>query len=196
MDTNKIKNLLAEVKNGTKTEDEVSKEIMKDYGTAISNEQTKTSKAQENLNNLQKQLDDANNEIKSYKDMDIDSIKQSAADWEDKYNKLIQEQKDAKEKSIRDERVNEFFKDTKFSSEMAKKGIIAEFDKKDFKYDEESKSFLGANEWLNNLKEQDKGSFLSDVANPKFTTVPKAPTQSSTNDELRQIMGLGSKENK
>lgn len=196
MDTNKIKNLLAEVKNGTKTEDEVSKEIMKDYGTAISNEQTKTSKAQENLNSLQKQLDDANNEIKSYKDMDIDSIKQSAADWEDKYNKLIQEQKDAKEKSIRDERVNEFFKDTKFSSEMAKKGIIAEFDKKDFKYDEESKSFLGANEWLNNLKEQDKGSFLSDVANPKFTTVPKTPTQSSTNDELRQIMGLGSKENK
>ena len=196
MDTNKIKNLLAEVKNGTKTEDEVSKEIMKDYGTAISNEQAKTSKAQENLNNLQKQLDDANNEIKSYKDMDIDSIKQSAADWEDKYNKLIQEQKDAKEKSIRDERVNEFFKDTKFSSEMAKKGIIAEFDKKDFKYDEESKSFLGATEWLNNLKEQDKGSFLSDVANPKFTTVPKTPTQSSTNDELRQIMGLGSKENK
>ncbi len=196
MDTNKIKNLLAEVKNGTKTEDEVSKEIMKDYGTAISNEQTKTSKAQENLNNLQKQLDDANNEIKSYKDMDIDGIKQSAADWEDKYNKLIQEQKDAKEKSIRDERVNEFFKDTKFSSEMAKKGIIAEFDKKDFKYDEESKSFLGATEWLNNLKEQDKGSFLSDVANPKFTTVPKTPTQSSTNDELRQIMGLGSKENK
>ena len=194
MDTNKIKNLLAEVKNGTKTEDEVSKEIMKDYGTAISNEQTKTSKAQENLNNLQKQLDDANNEIKSYKDMDIDSIKQSAADWEDKYNKLIQEQKDAKEKSIRDERVNEFFKDTKFSSEMAKKGIIAEFDKKDFKYDEESKSFQGATEWLNNLKEQDKGSFLSDVANPKFTTVPKAPTQSSTNDELRQIMGLGNKE--
>lgn len=194
MDTNKIKNLLAEVKNGTKTEDEVSKEIMKDYGTAISNEQTKTSKAQENLNNLQKKLDDANNEIKSYKDMDIDSIKQSAADWEDKYNKLIQEQKDAKEKSIRDERVNEFFKDTKFSSEMAKKGIIAEFDKKDFKYDEESKSFQGATEWLNNLKEQDKGSFLSDVANPKFTTVPKAPTQSSTNDELRQIMGLGNKE--
>ncbi|MBR1386234.1 MAG: hypothetical protein IJ568_05350 [Bacilli bacterium] len=196
MDTNKIKNLLVEVKNGTKTEDEVSKEIMKDYGTAISNEQAKTSKAQENLNNLQKQLDDANNEIKSYKDMDIDSIKQSAADWEDKYNKLIQEQKDAKEKSIRDERVNEFFKDTKFSSEMAKKGIIAEFDKKDFKYDEETKSFQGATEWLNNLKEQDKGSFLSDVANPKFTTVPKAPTQSSTNDELRKIMGLGSKENK
>ena len=46
MDTNKIKNLLVEVKNGTKTEDEVSKEIMKDYGTDISNEQAQTSKAQ------------------------------------------------------------------------------------------------------------------------------------------------------
>ena len=126
--------------------------------------------------------------------MDIDSIKQSASDWETKYNELVANQKAEKEQNIKNERINEFFKDVKFSSEMAKSGVIAEFNKKDFKYDEETKSFQGANEWLNNLKEQDKGSFLSDVANPKFTTVPKAPSNTSTNDELRQIMGLSNKE--
>lgn len=194
MDTNKIMDLLKEVKNGTKSEEDVSKEIMKDYGTAISKEQSKIQKVQEDKNNLQKQLEDANNEIKSYKDMDIDSIKQSASDWENKYNELVANQKAEKEQSIKNERITEFFKDTKFSSEMAKAGVIAEFDKKDFKYDEETKSFQGATEWLNNLKESDKGSFLSDVANPKFTTPPSAPTNTKTNDELRQVMGLTNKE--
>ncbi len=194
MDTNKINSLLAEVKNGTKSEEEVSKEIMRDYGTAISKEQTKTQKVQEDKENLQKQLENANNEIKSYKDMDIDSIKKSATDWETKYNELVEQQKVEKEQSIKNERMNEFFKDTKFSSEMAKAGIMAEFNKKDFKYDEETKSFQGATEWLNNLKESDKGSFLSDVANPKFTTPPSAPTNTSTNDEIRKAMGLENKE--
>lgn len=196
MDTNKIKTLLTEVKNGTKTEEDASKEIMKDYGTAISNEQSKTAKVQEDLNNLQTQLDNANNEIKSYKDMDIDSIKKSASDWETKYNNLVEEQKKQKEESIRQERVNEFFKDTKFSSEMAKNGVISEFNKKEFKYDEETKSFQGATEWLNNLKESDKGSFLSDVANPRFTTTPQVPNSSSSMDELREAMGLPNEEKK
>lgn len=172
---------------GLELDKETIDTIMAEYGK-------NTQGLREERDTLKTQLDDANKEIQSYKDMDIDSIKKSATDWEDKYNKLIQEQKDAEEKSIRDERVKEFFKDTKFSSEMAKKGIIAEFDKKDFKYDEETKSFQGATEWLNNLKESDKGSFLSDVANPKFTTVPTAPTQTSTNDEIRKAMGLGNNE--
>ena len=35
-------------------------------------------------NGLETQLGEANNTIKSYKDMDIDGIKQSAADWGEK----------------------------------------------------------------------------------------------------------------
>ncbi len=151
-------------------------------------------KDKEEISKLKKQVEDANDEIKSYKDMDIDSIKKSATDWETKYNELVEQQKVEKEQSVKNERMNEFFKDTKFSSEMAKAGIMAEFNKKDFKYDEETKSFQGATEWLNNLKESDKGSFLSDVANPKFTTPPSAPTNTSTNDEIRKAMGLGNKE--
>ncbi len=38
------------------------------------------------LKGVKAQLDDANSTIQSYKDMDIDGIKQAAADWETKYN--------------------------------------------------------------------------------------------------------------
>lgn len=171
--------------------------VMKLKSGAIDNNNQEVTKLQNQIttltterDNLQTQLDNANNEIKSYKDMDIDSIKQSASDWETKYNELVEKQKKDKEESIRQERVNDFFKDTKFSSEMAKNGVIAEFNKKEFKYDEETKSFQGATEWLNNLKESDKGSFLSDVANPKFTTIPQAPVNTGSVDEIRKAMGL------
>lgn len=140
--------------------------------------------------NLQNQLKDANNEIQSYKDMDIDSIKKSADDWKTKYEEMEANQKAEKEKSIRDERTNAFFNDVKFASESAKAGVIAEFNKKDFKYDEDSKKFLGASEWLNDLKDKDSGAFLSDVANPKFTTSPTAPTDTGSMDQILHAMGL------
>ena len=167
--------------------------IMKEHGSTISKINLDLTNSKNEVETLKTQINDANKEIQSYKDMDIDSIKKSASDWETKYNELVENQKAEREKSIRNERVNTFFADTKFSSEMAKNGVIAEFNKKDFKYDEETKSFQGATEWLNSLKESDKGSFLSDVANPKFTTPPSAPTNTKTNDELRQVMGLANK---
>lgn len=140
--------------------------------------------------NLKKQVEDANKEIQSYKDMDIESIKESATNWETKYNDLVKEQEEAKAKSIREERTNAFFNDVKFASESAKTGVIAQFNAKDFKYDEETGKFQGASEWLEELKTKDTGAFLSDVANPKFTTTPTAPTVDSTADELREAMGL------
>lgn len=102
--------------------------------------------------------------------------------------KLIKKLK--KEKSIRNERTNAFFNDIKFASESAKAGVIAQFNAKDFKYDEESKKFLGASEWLNELKEKDSGAFLSNVANPKFTTTPTAPNNDSSMDKILHAMGL------
>lgn len=140
--------------------------------------------------NLQNQLKDANNEIQSFKDMDIDSIKKSADDWKTKYEEMEANQKAEKEKSIRDERTNAFFNDVKFASESAKAGVISQFNEKGFKYDEESKKFLGASEWLNDLKEKDSGAFLSDVANPKFTTNPTAPTNTGSMDQILHAMGL------
>lgn len=168
---------------GLELDKETVDTIMAEYGKC-------TQGLREERDTLKSQIDDANKEIQSYKDMDIESIKKSATDWETKYNDLVKEQKEAKEKSVRDERTNAFFNDVKFASESAKAGVIAEFNKKDFKYDEETKKFLGATEWLNELKEKDTGAFLSDVANPRFTTNPTAPIKTGSMDEVMKIMGL------
>ena len=174
-----------------KLSSEEIKAILAEHGKTVTTETDKVKQSlNETISNYQNQLKTANDTIQSYKDMDIDSIKKSADDWKTKYEEMEANQKAEKEKTIRNERTNAFFNDIKFASESAKAGVIAQFNAKDFKYDEESKKFLGASEWLNELKEKDSGAFLSNVANPKFTTTPTAPNNDSSMDKILHAMGL------
>ena len=128
MDTNKIKNLLNEVKNGTKAEEDVAKEIMKDYGTAIANEQNKTVK-------VQTDLDNANTKIKTY-ETEITTLKESSKDnddWKSKFEKLDakikQDEADAKAKAENEILTNNIisvFGDKKFTSDYVKNGLITD----------------------------------------------------------------------
>lgn len=128
MDTNKIKNLLAEVKNGTKTEEDVTKEIMKDYGTAISGEQAKARQ-------VQSDLDNANSKIKTY-ETEVATLKDSAKDnndWKTKFESLDQKVKEqeaeAKAKAEDETLTNNIvsaFGDKKFTSDYVKNGLIAD----------------------------------------------------------------------
>ena len=128
MDTNKIKNLLNEVKNGNKTEEDVTKEIMKDYGKALSDEQTKTSK-------VQTELDNANTKIKTY-ETEITTLKESSKENDGYKEKFEALDKKIKDQEIEDQRRKEdevlttnilnSFGDKKFASEYAKNGLIAD----------------------------------------------------------------------
>lgn len=174
---------MREFLKGLELGDETIDTIMAEHGKLVT-------KDKEEINGLKKQVDDANKEIQSYKDMDIESIKRSADEWKTKFEEIEANQKAEKEKSIREERTNAFFNEVKFASESAKAGVIAQFNEKDFKYDEETKKFQGASEWLEELKTKDTGAFLSDVANPRFTTNPTTPVIDSSMDEVMKVMGL------
>lgn len=174
---------------GLELDKETVDSILAEYGKRVNG-------IKEENTNLKTQLDNANKEIKSYKDMDIESIKKSATDWETKYNDLVKAQEDAKKEEVKTQRVNDFFKDIKFSSESAKAGVISKFNEQDFKYDEKTSKYQGASEWLEEFKKNDAGAFLSDVANPTYTANPTAPTNPSDMDDVKRVMGLSSKDEK
>lgn len=158
MDTNKIKNLLAEVKNGTKTEEDVTKEIMKDYGTAISNEQNKTNK-------VQTDLDNANNKIKTY-ETEIATLKDSAKDsddWKTKFedlDKKVKAQEQAEQARKEDETLTNnivsVFGDKKFTSDYVKNGLIADIKSELKKTDNAGK---GIKEIFESLTKDKQGIF-------------------------------------
>ena len=65
--------------------------IMAENGKDIKAEQDKAESLKKERDSLQSQLTEANETIKGYKDMDIDAIKKSAGDWEEKYKASVQE---------------------------------------------------------------------------------------------------------
>lgn len=180
---------MREFLKGLELDDETINTIMAEHGKLVT-------KDKEQITNLTNQINEANDKIKSFEDMDVDSIKKEAEDWKNKFEEMEANRKAEKEKSIREERTNAFFDGVKFSSESAKAGVIAEFNQKDFKYDEETKKFQGASEWLEDLKQKDNGAFLSEVANPSFSATPTAPTIDSSMDELKEAFGLTTEDKK
>ena len=101
---------------------------------------------------IEKQLKDANTTIKSYKDMDIEKIKQSAADWETKYNEdtqKLQQQIQNDRKAFAAER---YIAGQKIKSPLSRKAILQEFMSQNLEY--KDGTFVGAEEYMKKVREQ------------------------------------------
>lgn len=120
-------------------------------GNYVSREKYTT--LQTESNGYKAQLEDANKEIKSYKDMDIEGIKQKAADWEQKYiadTAKLNKQLDDQKKSFAAER---YLDSQKIKSPLAKKSILADFLAQDMKFRDDG-TFEGAEEYMKKVREQ------------------------------------------
>lgn len=168
------------------------KSILTEHGKTVTNETEKVKTDLTNeINTYKTTITNLENQIKDMPSSDdVTKLKEEISTLKQAEEQRIEEEKNAKEKSIRDQRTNTFFENVKFASESAKAGVIAQFNQKEFKYDEESQKFLGASEWLEDMKTKDSGAFLSDVANPTFTADPKAPQTGSSLDDILESMGL------
>lgn len=107
------------------------------------------------LAGVRQQLTDANKQIKSYKDMDIDGIRKSAADWEEKYKtdttalqgKITGLQKEAAAK--------DYLSGKKIRGKLAHKAALAGMMELEYK----DGQFVGADEYMKKLQEEDPDSF-------------------------------------
>ena len=139
------------------------------------------------LNGVRQQLDDANREIQSYKDMDIDGIKQKASEWENKYNT---ETAALNEKLAQQERAfarDLFFKGYQFSSQFAEDGVKAAFDKQEFKLVDGE--FMGAKDYMTKLMTDDatKSAFVIEPAGGNNDGGdPQPPFQPQFSQQQRQ----------
>lgn len=113
------------------------------------------------LSGVQDQLKAANDTIKSYKDMDIDGIKQSAADWEKKYKDDTAALQEKLADQARDFATERYLDGFSFSSNAARKQAKADFMAQELKRDEAGR-FIGADEFMKRYKESDPGAFAAD----------------------------------
>lgn len=127
----------------------------------------------EELKSTQSLLETANTTIQGYKDLDIEGIKQSAANWETKYNTDTQALQDQLEKTKYGYAVTQAVSGLKFSSESAKKAFVEELTGK--KLPLEGEKLLGLEDFTKSYKETDPGAFAPEVEPPTFTMGGTAP---------------------
>lgn len=133
------------------------------------------------LAGVQQQLTDANTQIQSFKDQDVEGVKKKVSEWETKYNADTQALKDQMAEQARKHAEEMFLSGYKFSSVAAKNGILAELQGKKFKIDDHG-TILGAKEFMQSLMENEdyKGAFVTeqkkDGEPEQQTQTPPAPT--------------------
>ena len=132
------------------------------------------------LSGVRQQLTDANAEIQSYKDMDIDGIKKSAADWETKYNTDTAALNTRIENLQKESVAREFLSGQGFKSSLAKKAALSGMMELEFK----DGKFSGAEEYLKRLKEEDPESFIAEKD-------PKDDNNNQRNNPANWVRGTG-----
>lgn len=149
-----IKKLLPEAK------DDLIDQIMNLHSADVGSlKQTNTALTTER-DQLKEQLAEANKQIQSYKDMDVDGIKKSAAEWEAKHaadTKALQEKLDAATYGFGVERA---VSGLKFSSTAARNQFISDLTAKKLPLQEGK--LLGLDDYVKGYKEQDPGAFAPD----------------------------------
>lgn len=90
--------------------------------------------------------------VKKFDGVDVEKLKNDVETWETKYNTDLA-------KKDEEFAMKELFSQKTFSSNSAKTGAMAKFNELGLKFDKESKTFLGANDFFKTLETEDPGSF-------------------------------------
>ena len=183
-----LKNL--DIGGGVHLSDELIDQIMAEDGKAKNELQNTITTLTTERDGLKAQLSDANAAIQSYKDMNIEGIKQSAADWETKYNTDTQALKDQLEGVKYGYAVDNAVSGIKFTSESAKKAFVSDLTAKGLKL--QDGKLLGLDDFTKTYKESDPGAFASDDPTPTITVGGGQKTQTGpvSDAALRAAFGL------
>lgn len=180
-----------ELEGGAKLAKADIEAIMAEYGKSRSAGENTIAQLTAERDGLREQLESANNEIQSYKDMDIEGIKAAAANWEQKYTAdteaLKQELADANYGFA----VKEAAGGLKFSSESARRAFVADLTAKKLPLQEGK--LLGMDDYVSAYRESDPQAFAEEIEKvPQIVTggTGGGTVSRGADDALRAIMGL------
>ena len=158
--------------------------------TEIKQEQPETpaekTYSEADYNALKVQLDEANQAIQSFKDMDIDGIKKSADEWKQKAEALEQAQKERDYSDKLDKFVaSQNMKNAIYAAHL--KGLLKDAE---LRFDKDG-SLIGGADIVQKLKDSCPDAFADDKPRPEFVgSTPGNTVRTPDDDAIRRIMGL------
>lgn len=149
--------------------DEQIKFVMAENGKDVEKAKADLSSVTAERDKFKSQAEAAEETLKKFEGVDVDSVKEEVERWKKKAEE--QEKNYTEEIYKRDfkDALNKELEGVKFSSEAAKKSIMAEIESAGLKLN--NGKILGLNDLLVQMKEADKTAFVSEAEDkkPKFT---------------------------
>lgn len=174
---------LKEILGDAYTEDidkKISERIGKDFVSRVDFNTTNETKK-----NLESQLRDRDSQLEDLKKIDVNDLKNKIAQLESE-NRTSKENSDRQIEAIkRDWAIEKYFEGFAFTSDLAKSAAIQQFKEKEFKF--EDGKFLGAEEFMIDLKEKNPTAFESEESERK-PIVSRPTGQKRKPDEKMSLM--------
>ena len=169
---------------------DVLDQIMAEHGKDIEAQKNTITTLTTERDGLKTQLGTAKETIKSYEEMDVDGIKQSAKDWETKYNTDTQKLKDDLDAANYGFSVKEAIADVKFTSKGARNDFISALTAKKLPLQEGK--LLGLEDFKKEYQTSDPGAFKPEDDNktPIVTRGTGGGAQLGADAAMRAALGL------
>lgn len=152
------------------TEDQIKK-VFELSGKDVNAEKKKTQAAEADRDQWKTRAETAEETLKGFDGVDIEGLNKQIEDWKNKAAEAEKEfQKQIEERDFNDA-LKEEMEAFKFTSEAAKKAIMAEVKEAGLKL--KDGKILGLSDLIGQIKEKDASAFAPDKDPAKFTEVPK-----------------------
>lgn len=138
--------------------DEQIDAIMRLHGTDATEWKAQINAQKEEVKKRDDTITELTDQVKKFDGVDVDKLKSDVDEWKEKYNKDMA----AKDKDFAKRM---FFNGIKFNSNLAKKAAMEAFDEKNLEF--KDGKFIGADEFIEDLKKSDPQAFKSTDPDPK-----------------------------
>lgn len=148
--------------------EEIAEKINTEYEKELSRFKAESEKNAAELDGLRNQLEGANEKIKEFEDLDVESIRKKVGEWEEKYKTETEALKKQLSDKDYEYAVKDFLSGQKFSSELAKSAVFTQMKEKAFKL--EDGKLIGADEFMKDIIEKNPNAFQSSEPIPRIVT--------------------------
>lgn len=172
---------------------EVIDEIMKNYGASVQEKDKQIETLKTEKDGINKQLEDANNKIQSFKDIDVDNLNTQIKEWETKYNQDTENLKNELSKKDYDYKLKDLISTIKFSSNGAKRAFLEDLKNQELKFDDKG-TLVGFDDFKKSYEETDPNIFMKESQTEEGFTANTGAEHTDNSDDnddfINKIMGI------
>lgn len=165
-------------------EDQIKK-VFELNGKDVKAEQKKTENAEKERDNWKERAETAEKTLKDFDGVDVEGLNKQIADWKEKAEKAEKDFQQQIYDRDYDDALKTEMEDIKFTSEAAKRAIMAEVKAAGLKL--KDGKILGLTDLLNQIREKDASAFEPDKTPAKFTDVPKGQKPGSGGKSMKDM---------